>query len=110
MIWLTKQEEMILLAVFHIGEGAYLVNVREYLNEHTGKDWAYGSLYMTLESLRRRNLLEARTGLPTSVRGGKAIKFYELTVAGHRSLTETKEIQDGMWRGYSAPVKIRRLS
>lgn len=110
MIWLTKQEEMILLAVFHIGDDAYLVTIRDYLGKTTGKNWAFGSLYMTLENLRRRNLLASRTGEPTAVRGGKAVKFYELTSEGHRALTETKAVQDGLWRGYKVPSPQRRPS
>ena len=108
MIWLTKQEEMTLLAVFHIGENAYLVNIREYLIEKTGKDWAYGSLYMTLENLRRRDLLSARTGEPSSVRGGKAVKFYQLTKNGQDLLARTKSVQDGLWSGFPALAGNRK--
>lgn len=110
MIWLTKQEEMILLAVFHIGDNAYLVNIREYLNKKTGKDWAFGSLYMTLENLRRRDLLAAWTGEPTSIRGGKAVKFYKPTKRGHEALTKAKAVQDGMWRGFPALAGNRKNS
>ena len=59
---LTKQEELFLLAIFRIGEDAYLVNIREHLNRHAGKDWAFGSIYITLEKLRRKGLIETRIG------------------------------------------------
>ena len=98
---LTKQEELFLLAVFRIGRDAYLVNIREHLREHTGKDWAFGSIYITLEKLRRRGLVTARIGKPTSLQGGKAIKFYELTQSGIQTLRENKRLFDKMWREFS---------
>ena len=35
---LTLHEEYILLAVFHLGDNAYLITLREHLKEKTGKD------------------------------------------------------------------------
>jgi len=98
---LTKQEELFLLAVFRIGKDAYLVNIREHLMEHTGKDWAFGSIYISLEKLRRRGLIAARIGKPSSSQGGKAIKYYELTPSGIQSLRENKRLLDKMWKEFS---------
>lgn len=101
MYLLTKQEELFLLAVFRIGKDSYLVNIREHLREHTGKEWAFGSIYITLEKLRRRGLIAARIGKPTSAQGGKAIKYYELTKNGIHSLRENKRLLDKMWKEFS---------
>jgi PadR family transcriptional regulator len=98
---LTKQEELFLLAVFRIGENAYLVNIREHLMEHAEKDWAFGSIYITLEKLRRKGLITTRVGDPSSSRGGKAIKYYEMTRAGIRALLENKRLHDKMWKEFS---------
>lgn len=102
MEFLTKQEEWFLLAVFHIGDGAYLVNIREFLLEHGGKDWAFGSIYTTLEKLRRKGYVRTRTGDPSSSRGGKAVKYYHLTEPGLRALEENKRLHDRMWRDFAA--------
>jgi DNA-binding PadR family transcriptional regulator len=99
---LTKQEEWFLLAVFHIGEGAYLVNIREFLLEHGGKDWAFGSIYTTLEKLCRKGHVRTRSGDPGSFRGGKAIKYYALTRRGLLALEENKRLHDRMWRDFAA--------
>jgi len=50
MVILTKQEELFMLTIFRLQEPAYLVNIRNYLFEQTRKDWAFGSLYITLTS------------------------------------------------------------
>lgn len=94
---LTKQEELFLLAILGIGKDAYLVNIREHLKEHAGKDWAFGSIYITLEKLRKKGFIKARVGKPSSRQGGKAIKYYDLTKAGIQALRDNKRLHDKMW-------------
>jgi len=97
---LTKQEELVLLAVFWIKKNAYLVNIRQHLIDNAGKDWAFGSLYMCLEKLRRKGMLQTRTGSPRAKKGGKAIKYYELTEIGLKELTVLKKVNDTMLRDF----------
>lgn len=98
---MTRQEEMILLSLYNLIEDAYLVNIRDYLIETAGKDWAFGSIYMSLEKLRKRGWVSSRTGEPSGARGGKAIKYYNITASGIRALSETKAVQDRLWRSFS---------
>ena len=100
MEMLTKQEELFLLAIFRIGEKAYLVNIREHLIEHAGKDWAFGSVYTSLEKLVKKGLIKTSVGEPSTTRGGKAIKFYALTSKGVDALLDTKKLHDTMWREF----------
>ena len=97
---LTKQEELFLLAVFGIGQDAYLVNIREHLKKHAGKDWAFGSIYITLEKLRKRGLIKAYVGKPSARQGGKAIKYYELSKEGIQALRDNKRLQDKIWKEF----------
>lgn len=97
---LTKQEELFLLAVIAIGRDAYLVNIREHLKTQTGKDWAFGSIYITLEKLRKKGFLRASVGKPSSRQGGKAIKYYELTKEGIKALQDNKNLHDRMWKEF----------
>ena len=97
---LTKQEEMFLLAVFGLGKNAYLVSIREYLKKHTGRDWAFGSLYITLEKLRKRGLIISQVGKPTARQGGKAIKYYRLSEEGVQALRDNKRLQDRIWKEF----------
>lgn len=98
---LTKQEELFLLAIFRIRKDAYLVNIREHLKKHTGKEWAFGSLYITLEKLCRKDYVINRIGVPTSSQGGKAVKYYDLTKEGVRILKENKSLHDKMWKEFA---------
>jgi PadR family transcriptional regulator PadR len=98
---LTKQEELLLLAIFRIKKDAYLVNIREHLKKHIGKEWAFGSIYITLEKLCRKGFVKNRIGAPTSSQGGKAIKYYDLTESGIRILKENKRLYDKMWKEFA---------
>jgi PadR family transcriptional regulator PadR len=97
---LTKQEELILLAIFQIKENPCLLGIWEILVRDTGKDWALASLYLSLENLRKKGLVLARRGQPSLKRGGRAVTFYRITPPGIETLAETKKIQDRMWKGF----------
>jgi len=97
---LTKQDELFLLAIFRIGQDAYLVNIREHLKVHTEKVWAFGSIYITLEKMVKKGLIKTRAGAPSSAQGGKARKYYDLTQAGIIALQNNKRIHDKMWKEF----------
>jgi len=101
-VLLTRLEELFLLTVLRLDEPAYLVNIREHLLKHTGKEWAFGSLYVLLSKLEKNGLVRTYIGRPKGVRGGKAVKYYELTEEGIAALAETKILQDEMWKGFPA--------
>lgn len=102
--YLTRKQEMILLAVFKLGESASLVKVREILNISTGRDWSMGNVYVPLDRMTRMGYLETRVGKPTSRRGGKAVKHYSLSREGREALAELKRVHDTLWKGLADPI------
>ncbi len=101
MKYLTRQEELILLAVMQLKDKAYLVTVRKHLIKTTGKNWSIGAVYVPLNRLRKTGYLEARIGEPNASRGRNEIKYYDLTKAGYEALAEIKKVNDTMWVGFS---------
>jgi len=99
---LTLQEQYVLLAVFHMKNNAYLLSIRDYILEATGKDLAIGTVYVPLERLRRLGYLDVHVARPTNKVGGRSTKYYRLTESGHRALTHTKRRLDRLWEGFSA--------
>ncbi len=97
--YLTRKEELILLSVFRLGNGASLVNVREQLALSTGSSWSVGNVYVPLDRLNRLGFLETRIGDPTARRGGKAVKYYLLTRKGKKALADLKKVHDTLWEG-----------
>jgi PadR family transcriptional regulator PadR len=98
--FLTKLEELFMLAVFHHDGPASLVDIREYLLEKTGKDWAIASLYIALDKLKKKGFVKSFKGEPKHVRGGKALRYYLVTEKGIQALKKTWKMQEGMWKDF----------
>jgi PadR family transcriptional regulator PadR len=101
---LTRKEELIMLAVFHLDKGASLVNIRKFLNLYTKKRWSPGNVYVPLDELTRKKYLDFSVGEPSPRRGGKAKKYYRLTTTGIEALAELKKLQDRFWTGVLEPA------
>ena len=105
MALLTKLEELFMLAIFHHEGPASLMDIREYLLDKSGKDWAIASLYIALDKLKKKGFVKSFKGEPKQVRGGKALRYYLLTKRGIKALEEAWKIQEGMWKDF-----VRTLS
>ncbi|MBN1273202.1 MAG: PadR family transcriptional regulator [Candidatus Aminicenantes bacterium] len=90
-----------MLTIIRLKEPAYLVNIRSFLHENTGKDWAFGSLNITLNKMKKKGYVTTYTGKPKHTQGGKAIQYYKLTDKGYRALIDAKQLHDNMYEGFS---------
>jgi PadR family transcriptional regulator PadR len=99
MKYLTRKEELILLAIFKLEECASLVKIREHLTASTRHEWTVGNVYVPLDRMSKLGYLESRIGDPTAQRGGKAVKFYRLSQKGEEALLEIQKVHDRMWAG-----------
>ena len=90
---------MILIALLRLGEDAYGVTLRQYLESHAGRTVSPGAIYTALERLERRGFVASRLGDPTPERGGKRKRFYRLLPAGRRAVEQSQELLRRMSRG-----------
>ena len=104
MAFLTKLEELFMLAVFQHNGPASLMNIRDYLLDNTRRDWAIASLYIALDKLKKKGFVKSYKGEPKNVRGGKALRYYLITEKGIRALDEAWKMQEGMWKGFSCSL------
>ncbi len=104
MNFLTRKEELILLAILRLGESASLVKIREFLVDSTGQKWSVGNVYVPLDRMSRLDYLEMWIGAPTALRGGKAVKYYCLTKKGMEALAALKKVNEKMWAGVSGLI------
>ena len=104
MNFLTRKEELILLAILQLDDKASLVKIREYLIATTGKKWSVGNVYVPLNKMSRLEYLDIWIGEPIAQRGGKAVKYYSLSKKGKRALADIKKVHDVMWAGISSLV------
>lgn len=100
---LTRKEEQILLAIFQIQDGAYLITIREQIKKFTGKYYSVGTIYAPLNRLHLNGFLESTLQKTDGPSGGKPIKFYSLTRKGFEALEALKKQNEMMWQGFVMP-------
>ena len=94
---LTTNEEMFLIAIWHLGDEAYGVKIRKKITELTGITVFLGTLYNTLEQLIRKGFVSTRKGEPTSRRGGHNKVYYSLTEDGIGALKTAQDLHEKLW-------------
>jgi DNA-binding PadR family transcriptional regulator len=82
-------ENLLLLAILRLGDRAYGVTIRLELLDTAARDVAVGAIYTGLDRLQQKGFVESWNGEPTAERGGRAKKFYRVTLAGKQALKET---------------------
>ncbi|MEE9443599.1 MAG: helix-turn-helix transcriptional regulator [candidate division Zixibacteria bacterium] len=104
MKWLSRKEEFVMLAVKALGEDAYGVSIKLFLDRATGKRWSIGATYDVLDRLMRKKCLSSKTSGPTPERGGKSKRLYLITDQGQQALIELREMQKAMQMKALKPV------
>ena len=94
---LSRAEELVLLSVWKLQDNAYGVTIRKHIIQQTQTEWSIGAIYVPLDRLTKWGYLEAIQGEPTSERGGRSKRYYQLTPEGRRALEQLKQVQESMW-------------
>ncbi len=97
--YLGEFELLVMLCVIRLGEGAYGVPISREIEQRTGRDVAFGTVYATLERLQKKGLVRSDLGDPTPERGGRAKRYFRVTSEGLRTVRETKQSLIGLWQG-----------
>jgi DNA-binding PadR family transcriptional regulator len=97
--YLGEFELLVMLTVMRLGESAYGVPISREIEQHTGRDVAFGTVYATLERLQKKGLVSSELGDPTPERGGRAKRYFRVTTTGLRTVRETRRALIGLWQG-----------
>ncbi len=92
-------EQMVLLAILRLEQGAYGMEIRAEIEARTGRDVSYGAVYTTLDRLERKGWVSHELGAPTPERGGRAKKYFRVERAGREALRDTRRALEVMWEG-----------
>lgn len=96
---LGEFEQLVLLAILHLGDDVYGVPIVDEIERRTGRQVAQAAVYITLRRLEQKGLLTSWMSEPTAERGGKARRCVKVTRAGTTLLRESRQALDKMWRG-----------
>jgi len=100
--FLGEFEQMVLLAVVRLGDEAYGASVFDEIERRTGRAVSRGGLYVTIDRLVDKGLLEARMSRPTSERGGRARRMLRVSAEGVAELRKARAAFQSLWQGLDA--------
>lgn len=103
--YLGEFEQIVLLAVARLGDGAYGMAIRREIEARTGRNVAIGAVYATLDRLESKTIvrsIEDQTG-------GRARRFFALTASGVEALERSRDMHRRMWAGLTLRRAGRRL-
>jgi DNA-binding PadR family transcriptional regulator len=92
---LTINEQIFLIAIWHLGKEAYGVNIRKKIKELTGASMMFGTIYNTLEYLMKKEYIAVHEGGPKQGNKSKRV-CYHITEDGLEALKEAKTLQKSL--------------
>jgi len=96
---LTKLEELVMIAIWHLKDEAYGVQIKNKVKEISGREYFYNTLYTTFDQLTRKGYLTKHFGEPSAVRGGKRKVFFHITKEGRTALENAFKRHRRIWTG-----------
>ena len=101
MNMLSRNEEIVLIAIWRLQDNAYGVSIRKKVLEMTGQNGSFGKIYMPLDKLTKKGFVHKMLSEPTARRGGRRKCMYTLSKGGKIALKEIRKVQDTLWEGIS---------
>ena len=105
--FLGDLEQMILLAILRLEEGAHAPSVAHLLEESAGRTVSRGALYTTLNRLEKKGLVHWSVDEVSSLddgRRGSPKRRFELTEAGLEALRVTREALGNLSEGLESTI------
>ena len=103
--FLGEFEQMVLLAILRLGDGARAPAIAGELETRAGRTASRGALYTTLDRLERKGLVRWEIEAATSERGGNRSRRFEVTPAGIDALIDSREALQSLWRGLGGVLR-----
>jgi DNA-binding PadR family transcriptional regulator len=100
-------EQAVMVAIVRLGAEGYGRRILNDVQERLERNVAAGAVYSTLDRLEAKGLLNSKLAPGTALRGGRARRYYGLTVAGVRALNASRTASESIWRGLAWPPRRR---
>jgi DNA-binding PadR family transcriptional regulator len=104
-IVLTRADEMLLVCIFVLDGDAFSTTIRQEMISRARKKISVGSLWVALDQLAERGLLEKESRKNPERKGGRPRVYYSVTSLGRKSLKKTRELDARLWRRVQDPME-----
>jgi PadR family transcriptional regulator PadR len=91
---LGEVEQLVLLAILRLDDGAYAVPIRNAINKHAGVELSRGTIYVTLDRLERKGYIRTWFADPTPEPGGKSKRCVAIEREGLKALRAEQRMID----------------
>jgi PadR family transcriptional regulator PadR len=99
--YLGEFEELVLLTVAILSQGAYGVAITDELDRQTGRSVSISAVHAALHRLEEKGMLSSFMGEATAERGGRRKRLFRVTVIGSKTLQEVREQRNRLWDSIS---------
>jgi DNA-binding PadR family transcriptional regulator len=96
---LGEVEQLVLLALLRLDREAYAVPVRELIAREAHLELSRATIYITLDRLEQKGLVESYFSEPTGEPGGKARRMFRLRPEGLATLKAVRQAADRLAAG-----------
>jgi DNA-binding PadR family transcriptional regulator len=99
MNYLSRIEEILLLAIWKLKDSAYGISIRDQVEKDTGVDWLSGAIYAPLSRLKKNGYVETFQAKGSTEKGGRPRIYYRLSSLGIKKLVSIQEVNKSVWLG-----------
>ncbi|MFT7037217.1 MAG: PadR family transcriptional regulator PadR [Cyclobacteriaceae bacterium] len=95
--YIGELEEVILLTVVILQEGAYGVAIALHMEQELNRKLSHSAVHATLHRLSEKGYVDSFMGGATAERGGRRKRYFKVTTAGSRILNEIQDARKMLW-------------
>ena len=99
MTFLSRIEEILLLAIWKLNEDAYGIAIRRQVEKDTGLSWLSEAIYAPLSRLKDKGYVESIKAKRSTEKGGRPRIYYRLTPSGLDRLISVQKVTQSLWEG-----------
>ena len=95
--YIGELEELVLLIVGLLYQGAYGVSVLKEIKEQAGREVNISAVHSVMNRLEDKGLLKSEMGGTSNTRGGRRKRIYYLTASGKATLDEVRSVREKLY-------------
>jgi len=99
MAFLSRIEEILLLAIWKLKDEAYGIAIRHQVEKDTGISWLSEAIYAPLSRLKDKGFVESIKPEKSQEKSGRPRVYYRLTPSGLGRLISAQEVNRLLWQG-----------
>ena len=96
-VYLGEFEEVVLLMVAVLEDGAYGVKITHEIIQQTNRAVRLNQVHSSLHRLEEKGMIVSKMGDPTPERGGRRKRLFTITAFGRQTLNEMKTVRLHLW-------------